>query len=343
MAALVAACRGEVAPDRTVETAGLYSVGTESTTIVEGARTLGVQLWFPTDGAAVATAFDQLELAENQRTYATMLATAPSCPTRTLTVANHGHPLAGSFPLVLFSHCHNCTRLSNASTAARLASHGFVVASIDHTGDTLWDHLAMMDADLSTAELEIRAGDLRALLDAVPTLIATADVSRVGVFGHSFGSVTAGRAAQLDARISAAAGLCAPMDNPLTPGVDIAALTVPLMFIVAEEDNSITEFGNTLIRNNFRDAPGTVWKYEVPDAGHWSVSDENGLLGIFAPGCGAAKRQTDGTDFTYLDPETGRDLTAAYVTAFFKANLEADAGAESYLNTASFGVTVEHR
>jgi len=341
----VAACHTDVPPDRTVETNGTFAVGTSATTITDAtrSRTLGVQLWFPTADAPAPTAFDQLELPANQVMYAGLLASAPSCPTRTLAVANHGQPLAGSFPVVLFSHCHSCTRLANATTAARLASHGFVVAAVDHTSDTVWDHLAGHDSDITSAVLEIRAADVRFLLDTLPALIDDIDPARVGVFGHSFGSVTAGRVAQLDDRVSAAAGLCAPMDNPLTPGVSIAALTMPLMFIVAEEDNSITEFGNTLIRNNFRDAPGEVWKYEVPDAGHWSVSDEGGLLPIFAPGCGPGKRQTDGSDFTYLEPETGRALTAAYVTAFFKATLLGDAGARSYLDTASFGVTADHR
>ena len=244
---------------------------------------------------------------------------------------------------MLFSHCHSCTRLSNATTAARLASHGFVVAAVDHASDTLWDHLAGHDSDITSAVLEVRAADVRFLLDMLPMLVDDADLTHVGVFGHSFGSVTAGRVAQLDDRISAAAGLCAPMDNPLTPGVDITALAMPLMFILAEEDNSITEFGNTLIRNNFRDAPSSVWKYEVPDAGHWSVSDLDGLVPIFAPGCGPSTRMSDGTDFTYLDPTTGRALAAAYVTAFFRSALLGDAGATSYLDTASFGVMAEHR
>ena len=339
---MVAACSSDPPPDRSVEDSGTYPVGTSATTIDNGARTLGVQLWFPTEDSAVDTAFDQLELPDHQATYAGLLAAAPPCATRSITVANHGHPLAGSFPVVLFSHCHSCTRLSQASTATRLASHGFVVASVDHTGDTLWEQLAGMPATITSAELEVRASDVRALLDALPTLIDDADVTKVGVFGHSFGSVTAGKVAQDDDRISAAAGLCAPMDNPLTPGVAIAKLTLPLMFIVAEEDNSITEFGNTLIRNNFRDAPDAVWKYEVPDAGHWSVSDENGLIPELMPGCGMDQRQTDGTDFTYLDPAAGRQLTASYVTAFFKAQLLDDAGAKSYLDTASFGVTADH-
>lgn len=338
---LIAAC--STSPDTSVESAGQYAVGTSATTLANGDRTLGVQLFYPTADATSDTAFDQLELPEHQAMYASLLASAPSCPTRSLNVGVGAAPLPGSFPVVLFSHCHSCTRLSNATTATRLASHGFVVVSVDHTGDALWDDLAGHPADLTSAELKLRASDVRAALDATPSLIATADLDKVGVFGHSFGSVTAGEVAQDDDRIKAAAGLCAPMDNPLTPGVSIANLTMPLMFVLAVEDNSITQFGNTLIENNYRDAPDQVWKFEVPDAGHWSVSDINGLTADFKPGCGDATRMTDGSDFTYLDPTTGRQIAASYVTAFFKSTLLGDAGATAYLDQASFGVDAVHK
>ena len=132
------------------------------------------------------------------------------------------------------------------------------------------------------------------------------------------------------------------MENPLIPGVKLAEIHKPVWFLVAQEDNSITEFGNKFIRDNFAAAPAEAWKIEVADAGHWSVSDLAGLTSMFAAGCGEGIRQTDGADFSYLDPAVGREVTAAYVTAFFRATLADDAGARAYLNSASSGVTVEH-
>src|SRR5262249_9530139 len=128
--------------------------------------------------------------------------------------------------------------------------------------------------------------------------------------------------------------------NPFVPGVTLAAITAPVMFVVAVEDNSITEFGNQFIRDNFTDATVPAVKLEIPDAGHWSISDLDGLVDAFAPGCGDAERQTDGEPFTYLDPDTGRAIAASYATAFFKAKLQDDALAARYLESASgsFGV-----
>ncbi len=348
--ALVACGTPSVPPDRTVEVAGTYSVGSTRFVVSDTARgrDLVAQAWFPSTTPARDTPVEMLETSPIAVQYTQLLATAPAnCPSHTLPIALDGAAVAGIFPLVLISHCHACTRLSNATTAIRLASHGFVVVSVEHLGDTLWEHLAGSDADLDAQELEVRTADLRAALDQVVAggtpISAMADLEHVGVLGHSFGAVTAGRVAQLDARVSAAAALCAPMENPLTPGVMIAALKVPLMFVVAEQDNSITELGNNLIRMNYTAATVPAYKIEVPDAGHWSVSDLDGLAPIFAPGCGAATRQTDGLPFTYLDPETGRNIAAAYAVAFFEATLQSDAGAQAYLEAASptFGVALD--
>jgi hypothetical protein len=133
------------------------------------------------------------------------------------------------------------------------------------------------------------------------------------------------------------------MENPLIPGVTLAEITQPVMFLVAVEDNSITEFGNRFIRDNYDDAPGAAWKLEVADAGHWSVSDLVGLVDLFAPGCGEGTRQTDDTPFSYLDPATGRSITASYVTAFFRATLQDDAGARAYLSISAPPVAAAHR
>ena len=348
---VLAACSSApVPPDLSVEQAGSNGVGTTRFTVDANARTLVVQAWYPTTTVASPIDITTLDPPPIDAQYTQLLAAAPSCPTRTLAVTPDA-AMAGSFPVVMISHCHACTRMSNASTAIRLASHGFVAISVEHLGDTLWEHLAGSDADIDSAELEIRAADITGTLDAIVAgttpISAIADTAHVGMLGHSMGGVTAGRVAQLDSRIGATASLCSPMENPLVTGVTLADIHVPLLFVVAIEDNSITEFGNKFIRDNFTAAAVPATKIEIPDAGHWSVSDLDGLVDIFAPGCGDGVRQTDGTDFTYLDPPTGRAIAAAYSTAFFKATLLDDAGAAAYLHTASgsFGVDldVQHR
>jgi dienelactone hydrolase len=341
---VLAACGSSPDPDTSVEELGDYRVGTASFKVSSGGpRNYTMQSWYPTDVAPSPVAIETLEEDPERTTYAGLLDTAPDCATRTLDVAVNAAPLAGSFPFVILSHCHSCTRLSNATTAIRLASHGFVALSIDHDGDTLWDQLEGNAGSLDADGLQMRVDAVNLALDADDPSLVSADRTRIGIAGHSFGGVTAGRVAQLDERIQAAASLAAPMENPLIPGVTLSAIDKPLFFLVAREDNSITEFGNNFIRDNFAEAPAAAWKLEVDDAGHWSVSDLAGLTTMFAPGCGDGIRQTNDEAFTYLDPVRGRDVTAAYVTAFFRATLENDEGARAYIEHATeTGLTVDH-
>ncbi|HUQ01102.1 MAG TPA: alpha/beta hydrolase [Kofleriaceae bacterium] len=351
------ACGGDggTAPDLSVETAGAYEAGVVEMTLTDDARQreLTLQLWYPAlaegGGGSIAIA-DFADPAHRAAFTALVEAADPACTTRTIAARWTPAPAPGPFPLIAFSHCHECTRFSSMTVAARLASHGFAVVTVDHTGNTLWDQIDMDGLPLDTTTLELRVADLAFAIDHAAELAQGAavrlDSGPIGVFGHSFGSVTAGLYAQRNATtVGAAFGLAAPMENPLLPGVTITSLPMPLGFLVAREDNSITELGNELIRGNYMRAPGPAWKLEVADAGHWSVSDLVGVVDGFAPGCGAGERQTDGSAFTYLDAATGRGIAASYVTAFFKATLAADAGAQAYLEAGrpSGTVTAEHR
>ena len=148
--------------------------------------------------------------------------------------------------------------------------------------------------------------------------------------------------AQTDSRMVSVMGIAAPMENPLLPGVDIGSLDLPLMLVVAEEDNSITEAGNVLIRSNYTSAPGPAWKAEVADAGHWSFSDLCGLVETFDPGCGTDERQTaPGEVFSYLEPAQGRHIVSSLAAAFFLQTLTVQAGLVDGLSLE--GVELEGR
>lgn len=345
----LAACGGDdgagVEPDLSVELPGPYAVGVKKVTFQQSApaRTLPTDLFYPAPPPAAPEAgltIDMLASGDHGAAYRALVDAAPGgCPSDHLAASLDAAVLPGPFPLVMLSHCHECTDFSNATIAIRLASHGFVVASVEHTGNTLWDQQAGGGLPLDAATLAVREADIRFVLggmlaggSAIPA--AAIDGAHVGVLGHSFGAVTAGKVAQDDDRVDAAFALAAPMQNPLLPGVTVADLRKPLGFLLATEDNSITELGNQLIRDNFDGAGGLAYKIEVKDAGHWSVSDLLGVVPGFMAGCGDGTRQTDGQPFTYAPPAPTRLLAAAYVTAFFRATLRADAGARAYLTLA---------
>jgi dienelactone hydrolase len=325
---------------------GPFAAGHRTFHLTTGARPLDVELWYPAapGTAAAGEAIEGYVVREADRArYAALLSSAPEgCPTRTLAAARDAAPAEGPLPLLVFSHCLACTRFSSASLAEHLASHGFAVAAPDHAGNTLFDDLDGDVTPLDTTTLEQRAADVKSVLDAlldasraeVPApLRGRLDAARVGAFGHSFGSVTAGLVAQRDTRVRAAAGIAAPMENVLIPGVKVPELDVPLLFLLAVEDNSITSLGNETIRGNFAAARRGAWLTEVVDAGHWSFSDVAGLRPEFAPGCGAAKRQTNPAQaFEYLPVADAQRLARGRLAAFFRATLLGDGAARAWLD-----------
>ncbi|NTX38322.1 MULTISPECIES: hypothetical protein [unclassified Myxococcus] len=98
-------------------------------------------------------------------------------------------PIPGRHPLVLISHGHMGTRWGHSDLASALARKGFVVASLDHAGNTHND-----GARSGTDEVFLgRALQVRTLLDSVLTdavMGPLVDPSRVGAMGFSLGGYT---------------------------------------------------------------------------------------------------------------------------------------------------------
>lgn len=318
-------------------------------------RALTVETWYPTDAApAEADILDLLADPDQRATYAALLAAAPAgCPATTTTASVDASVAAGGpWPVIAMSHCHACTRFSTATVAEHLATYGFVVVAPDHAGNTLFDELAGTGLPLDTDTLALREADLAYALDStlagdhVPDL--PVDPARVGLYGHSFGAVTAGILLQdrLAAGEVARAGLFvgAPPDNPLLPGVAAESLGAPVLFETLAEDHSIGSAGNVLVVANYEAVPGPAWHVDMADAGHWSPSELVGLTADFMPGCGEDSRDPGGEPFTYLPPVDGRTLSAAVAAAFFAATLNGDSAGADWLAAPPDGrLSVETR
>jgi len=333
----------------------------------DGLRPLTVELWFPAsdEASAEAAAGQSIEAfvaAEPEASvFAALVADAPADCVRTQTasaLAPAIHPssvfvsAAGRLPTVVFSHCHGCARFSSFSLAERLASHGFLVAAVDHAGSTVFEQIAGSLPDLDAETLALRATDVSRVIDLLldpaasdlpETFVGLADPDRLGVYGHSFGAVTTGKILQDDPRPKAGVAMAAPLENPILPGVEMANIDEPLMLFVAVEDNSITEFGNNAIRTNFGMANTPVWKLEFADTGHFAYSDLAGLSEHFEAGCGEGLRQTDGEPFTYSDPFEVRALAAGRIAAFFALYLLGDTDARAQLEAADPALSIDVR
>jgi predicted dienelactone hydrolase len=101
----------------------------------------------------------------------------------------------GPFPIVVFSHGNGGIRIQSFFFAAHLASHGFIVATPDHHGNTFLDIAAgLVDAQV----VANRPIDMSFLIDEMLARSADSesffagsiDPERIGMSGHSFGGFT---------------------------------------------------------------------------------------------------------------------------------------------------------
>jgi len=138
-----------------------------------------------------------------------------------------GHAVAGlplvagtnRFPVIVHSHGWTCDRRFNSQIAEELASHGYIVAAVDHEDchatvfpDARGTRYVAPGSLTGAALLTSRVKDLQCLLDELavmdgsnPVLAGRLDLSRIGVTGFSLGGGTAAETCRVDSRIQCAA------------------------------------------------------------------------------------------------------------------------------------------
>ena len=165
-----------------------------------------------------------------------------------VTVWSPGTPVNERRPLVVFSHSSGGTRRSSSFLCEHLASHGYLVAALDHS-EVVDPRLARPDHE-TPAERKVRVEaiiasrvpDVRLLLDHMLAGGYGADASRIGIVGHSFGGWTALAAPESEGRIASVVALAPGGSERPRPGIIPSKLTfdwrraVPVMLVAAEND-----------------------------------------------------------------------------------------------------------
>lgn len=260
---------------------GPYAVGTsilymkddsrtEDASPVPGAkRELMVQLWYPAEsGRGKVASYRRREETTFESSYQALL---PTHARLDAPVAQAAKP----YPVLLFNPAWNGRRTQNTFLTEELASHGYVVAAIDHTynsepvafpdGRVVWArHVASIEtlADTTPAEVEAvgiheadkEAADDRFVLDELAKLnqqqgsrwYGAMDTKNAGAFGHSLGGAVSVETWATDARVHAAInmdgwqfGTQAVKAIRATDGkADVIANTYPLLFLYESLDNS---------------------------------------------------------------------------------------------------------
>lgn len=227
---------------------GPYAVGTMSRHLVDDARLetftdapddhreLMIQVWYPAEGTEGKETASYLPANPEVRRAMFAQVMIPPAKVDELMGAWRTRSVEGAavsskqkqYPVVLFSHGFGGFRMQNVAQMEELASHGYVVVSIDHTFcaavvefpdkrivrfapslmaaqtkprdevDKIFDGLALLwgaDASFVIDELD------KINASADDPLAGRLDLTRLGMFGHSFGGATSLQMCAKDARV----------------------------------------------------------------------------------------------------------------------------------------------
>lgn len=220
-------------------------------------RELMVQVWYPTENISNKkrdTLFPNNK--EMFKTYIQSFSASLKLPEFVLDYWKYSHsnsyenveilPSASPYPVVLLSHGMGTSRVLQASQAENLASHGFIVVTIDHTYSTFATlfpdgRVTGYTTKMTTIDDRREVGDIwtkdvEFVIDQIEKLNSGAiesqfkgkiDVDNIGAMGHSFGGATAFNATYLDHRIKAGVN----MDGSLNEVEDRDDINKPFMFI----------------------------------------------------------------------------------------------------------------
>ena len=216
-----------------------------------GDRPLEIEVWYP-----ATDSYRGQDVAEATRDQYDLI---PGFPPGWQDAVRDASSRDGTYPLVAFSHGFGAHRRQSTFLCTHLASHGYVVAAMDHTGNTVVEILqSMMAAQMGEPPpdplpilkeiMPLRPADVSFVIDQMlagrADGTARVDPSRIGVAGHSFGGWTTLMTAHSDRRVRAALALAPaggwsplPATQTLTDALDFSwGRDVPTLFLVADLD-----------------------------------------------------------------------------------------------------------
>lgn len=243
-------------------------------------------------------------------------------------------------PVILFSHGLGGSREGGKVWSEHWATFGYLVVHIQHPGS---DHASQPAYANSLQQYLARIQDVRFVLDelqrrqlAHDPLLAQADLTRIGMSGHSFGAQTTlalsgmrlGHAVEngdipFDARVGAALAFCPTTAGPETTESDYAfrfgSMLQPFMTITGTDDGEPSSIGyawqNRQIPYQYMPGPGK-YLLVLKGADHWVYVGQPGVPRTVRPQDAVITR-----------------WTKLATTAFWDAHLKSDMNARAWLDS----------
>jgi predicted dienelactone hydrolase len=326
---------------------GAYAVGHTLFTAVDAARgdrALPSELWYPADAedvvGATPTRYDFQFLGLGLDSSAAFEDVPPS------------DDLA--FPLIVFSHGNGGVSWQSTFLMERLASHGFVVVSPNHTGNTVNDVIGGTAVPFRQSAYD-RPQDVSFLidwlsarsLDPLDPFYLKINPFVAGVAGHSFGGFTTLASASgysdptlgpdlpPDPRVRAIAPI-APASSVLDDA-RLASVELP-MFLLSGTLDTTTPIVPQTTRPFALVEGRPIYRADVVDAGHLhfaNLCDIGAELTELGVSDDAIEQLIDGFLATCRPPalpiEDVKEIQSFYLTAFFKRHLYGDPDYDGWL------------
>ncbi|MGC4813161.1 alpha/beta hydrolase family protein [Micromonospora sp. DT228] len=325
---------------------GPYRVGTVSLHLVDRSqpdplagpgryRELMVSVWYPARDVRRYPRAPWMTPA-SMRALLDSAGFAPDAALAPLTAGHEGAPVRHSrrrLPVVVYSHGAGSHRSDTTIVVQELASHGYVVVTVDHTYDGLSE---FPDGRVTVREDNVDSTpwtytrDVRFVLDQIADLAdgrnpdvdhtplpaglgAALDLSRIGMFGWSKGGTATALTMGTDRRIRAGLSLDGPMVSQPLPATDLYR---PFMLMTAD----YTRATEPAVAEFFTHLRGWRLNVQAEGAIHVSYGDNQWLVPQLARVVGMSDEDLADWIGT-LDPARAVRIGQAYPLAFFDLHL----------------------
>lgn len=286
--------------------AGRFAVGSTSRILTDNSRTnrYGIKtnssfmgtLWYPAESPEVGTfhgSSSESAVAGDRNLYAYWGWSSQwtNLVPQFIAYSLPDAPMAsgeGRFPVILYSHGWTCDRRLNSQNAEELASHGYIVAAVDHEDchattfpDYRGTRFVPPGSVLPSSRLALsRLLDIQVLLDELsrmdssdPLVRGRLDLERIGMIGMSYGGGTAAETCRRESRVKCVALLDATVDFSYYFELSASGLQKPFLTMNRTVlDHNLPDFSADSQKLYTLAIRNAIW-FKIANSGHFSFTD----------------------------------------------------------------------